>query len=84
MTPIVHMICRQGQPVAVTVGTNEATLSAGVAPRDLALVPAMCVYALEIAADQRPGPYRDDDAERYALAVTSRTAARTLSPKRRR
>ncbi len=84
MTPIVQMICRQGQPVAVTVATDEATLSARVASSDRALVQAMCVYALEIAAGERPGPYRDDDAERYALAVTSHTAARTRSPIRRR
>ena len=62
MTPIIQMICRQSQPVAVTVGTDEATLSADVASRDLALVQAMCVYALEIAAGERPGPYRDGDA----------------------
>jgi len=42
--------------VAVTVGADEATLSASVATRDLALVQAMCVYALEIAAGERPGP----------------------------
>ena len=56
MTPIVQIICRQSQPVAVTVGTDEATLSARVASSDLALVQAMCVYALEIAAGERPGP----------------------------
>ncbi len=83
MTPIVQMICRQGQPVAVTVGADEATLSADVASRDRALVQAMCVYALEIAAGKRPGPYRDDNAERYANLLASHMAARTLSPMRR-
>jgi hypothetical protein len=39
-------------------------------------VQAKALYALEIRAGQRPGPYTDEDAERYAKAVTARRAGR--------
>ncbi len=78
---MVQMICRQGQPVAVT---GEATLSAGVASRDRAR--QACAYTRSRSPPVNdPARIEDGDAELYALAVTSsHTAARTRSPKRRR
>jgi hypothetical protein len=36
---------------------------------DQRLVAAKCLYALEINAGDRPGPYRDEDADQYAHHV---------------
>lgn len=75
----VQVICHRGRPVAVTIGADEAAITGSVAPADLRVVQAMCVYALEIAAGDRSGPYRDADAERHALQITSRVASTARS-----
>lgn len=35
-------------------------------PADRRMVVFMCAYAIDIARGRLPGPYRDDDARRYA------------------
>ena len=55
----------EGQPVAV-VGGNGVAVSDQVSAEDVATVHGMCVYALEVFAGERPGPYRDEDALKYA------------------
>lgn len=64
------LICRGGEPVAAVLDDNRAAISARVAPKQLAHVQVMCLFALEVATGQRPHPYRDADAETYAEAVT--------------
>ena len=69
MTFPVQVIHRAGLPVAVTVGSSHAILDEHLVGEDLRLAQAMCAYALEVAAGERPGPYRDEDAARYASAL---------------
>lgn len=63
-----QIIQLDSQPVAVIVGTREAIISESVRPHDRSTVERMCVYALEIAGGERPGPYRDGDAVLHAQA----------------
>lgn len=56
--------------VAVVIGTDHAAISDRVPQDRRQLVQRMCVYALEIASGERPGPYRDKDAERHAKAAS--------------
>jgi hypothetical protein len=68
--PIIH----QGQLSAVVVGglaIIEDTLT-DAAHRH---VQAMCLYALEIAGHERPGPYSDAAADAYAQAALAQNPA---------
>lgn len=64
--PIIQLIELDGEPVAVTVGADRAVISDRVGGGSRALVEAMCLFALQIAAGERPGPYSGADAERWA------------------
>lgn len=56
--------------VAVVVG-DQAIIPKGLPAADRQTVKAMCLYALEVIAGSRPGPYTTDRALEYA----SRAAA---------
>jgi hypothetical protein len=66
--PIIH----QGQLSAVVVGglaVIEDTLTYAAHRH----VQAMCLYALEIADHERPGPYNDAAADAYAQAALAQS-----------
>lgn len=63
---IIQVIELEGEPVAVTVGADRAVISENVNARIRPTVEAMCIYALQIAAGERPGPYRAADAKHWA------------------
>jgi hypothetical protein len=48
-----------------------AIIPDAVPASDLPAVKAKCLYALEIAADVRPGPYTDAGAATYPQAVAA-------------
>ena len=54
-----------GRAVAAVAG-GEAIIRRGLTNGELAHVQAMAVFALEIEAGERPGPYSDGGAERHA------------------
>ena len=59
--PIEH----DGHVVALVAG-GRALIGDRLAGHMLALVRAKCLYALEVQAGERPGPYSDEAATRYA------------------
>ena len=59
--PIEH----HGHVVALVAGCR-ALIGDELAGDALALVRAKCLYALEVQAGERPGPYSDEAAARYA------------------
>ena len=61
--PIEH----DGHVVALVAG-GRALIGNELAGGALALVRAKCLYALEVQAAERPGPYSDQAATRYAPA----------------
>ena len=67
----IHFIELDGQPVAVAAD-GLAIVDAGVIGEPLARVQAKALYALEIQAGRRRGPYTDADAERYAHRAARR------------
>jgi hypothetical protein len=69
---IVHIIELRGRAVAV-VAADRLIIPDALTGADRLRVQAKALYALEIAAGERPGPYSDDRAERYADTVTART-----------
>ena len=71
-----------GQPAAIAAG-GQAIIAAHVRPHQLRHVQAKALYALQIQAGERPGPYTDRDAEHYA-AGASTPAATSRKPRRRR
>ena len=74
----IQLITRNDRPVALVAG-DTAIVADHVADHDRARVQAMCLYAMEIAAGDRPGPYADELAEQYAdraIALRSRNARR--------
>lgn len=62
--PIIH----RGVLVAIVIA-DEAIIADAVPTGDLAAVKAKCLYALEIAAGERPGPYTDAGAAAYVQAI---------------
>jgi hypothetical protein len=71
--PIEH----DGHVVALVAG-GRALIGDQLADGALALVRAKCLYALEVQAGERPGPYSDEAATRYARrALAHRHAARS-------
>lgn len=74
--PIIQLIELEGEPVAVTVGADRAVISEHVTRSSRSTVEAMCVFALQIAAGERPGPYRATEAERWARRHRTRRCER--------
>jgi hypothetical protein len=69
----IEIINLDGQPAAIAVD-GSAIVAEHVPAQQLTHVQAKALYALQIQAGERPGPYNDDQAEHYA-----RTAARAAS-----
>ncbi len=68
----------QGRLAAVVIG-EEATIDGSLSGQQLVDVQAMCLYALEIAAGERPGAYSDRAAAAFAAQVRAqRAVARAL------
>ena len=68
-----QLILQHGRPAAV-VGAQRIYLAPHIAGLPLAHpvrrhVVAKAVYALDVAEGSRPGPYRDDAADRWARRV---------------
>jgi hypothetical protein len=61
LQPITH----RGRIVAIVIA-GRAIIDDTLAVDEHRHVQAMCLYALEIADRERPGPYTDAAAERYA------------------
>lgn len=61
----IQKIIYQGRLAAVTIA-DQAILTEELPDPDERAVKAMCLYALEIAAGLRPGPYTDEQALEYA------------------
>jgi hypothetical protein len=68
--PITH----RGRLAAIVVA-GEAIIEDTLTETDFRHVQAMCLYALEIADRERPGPYTDADAAVYAQEIMSRVLA---------
>jgi len=64
--PIIH----HGALVAVVIA-DQAIIPDAVPASDLPAVKAKCLYALEIAAGERPGPYTDAGAAAYASTIAA-------------
>lgn len=68
-----------GRPVALALG-EDAILAEHITGDERRIAAGMALYALEIQAGRRAGPYRNADAERYArhaiAAPPSRSAPR--------
>lgn len=61
----IQIIELQGRPVALALG-EDAVIADNVTGEERSIVAGMALYALEIQSGQRPGPYSDTAAERYA------------------
>ena len=64
--PIIHH-----RALVAIVIADQAIIPAAVPASDLPVVKAKCLYALEIAAGERPGPYSDASASAYAQATAA-------------
>lgn len=62
----IQIIELDGRPVAAVIGTNQAVISDNLSEGLRGLAERMCLYALEIAAGNRPGPYGNEEALRHA------------------
>jgi hypothetical protein len=71
--PIVQIIALRGRPAAL-VAADRLIIPDALTGADRLRVQAKALYALEIAAGARPGPYTDRGAERYADAVAARAS----------
>jgi hypothetical protein len=60
-----QQITYHGEVVAVVIA-DQAIIPKALPAEDRRTVEAMCLYALEVAAGQRAGPYSDDRALAYA------------------
>lgn len=74
LQPIIH----QGQLAAIVVG-GLAVIDDTLSDEAFRHVQAMCIYALQIADRERPGPYKDAVADAYARAATAPDQASTPS-----
>lgn len=61
----IQLITHNDRPAAIVAG-DTAIVADHVADNDVARVQAMCLYAMEITAGDRAGPYTDALAEQYA------------------
>jgi hypothetical protein len=64
--PIIH----RGALVAVVIA-DQAIIRDAVLASDLPTVKAKCLYAMEIAAGERRGPYTDAGAAAYFRAIAA-------------
>jgi hypothetical protein len=78
----IQIINLGGQPAAIAVD-GRAIVAEHVPAHQLAHVQAKALYALQIQAGERPGPYDDDHAEHYAKRAV-RAASHTEPPAVRR
>lgn len=77
----IQVIELRGRPVALAL-VDEAILADHITDTDRPIVAGMALYALEIQTGARPGPYSNEDAERYARRELALRTAR--APRRRR
>lgn len=80
---IIQIIDLDGQPAAIAAG-GRAIITDRVPPNQLAHVQAKALYALQIQAGNRTGPYTDHDAEQYARDIADTHTTRPPRPRRRR
>jgi len=78
----IQVIELHGRPVALAL-SDEAILADHITTDDRPIVAAMALYAIEIQTGTRPGPYNDNDAERYARRELALRTARALPRPRR-
>jgi hypothetical protein len=71
----IEIITVAGRPAAI-VTAGQAIISEQLSTAALQRAQAKALYALQIQAGERPGPYRDADAESYARSAL-RAARRT-------
>jgi hypothetical protein len=75
----IQIIDLDGRPAALAAA-GGAIIAGHVSPPLLAHVQAKALYALQIQAGERPGPYTDIDAEHYARAATGASSHRGRMP----
>ena len=78
----IQIIELHGRPVALALG-DQAILADHITDDDRPIVAGMALYAIEIQASARPGPYSNADAERYARRELALRTARALPRPRR-
>ena len=77
--PRVQLIHYQGRLAGLVVG-EEAIIEAGLAGEEQLDVQAMCLFAIELAAGERPGQYSDERAMAFARqARAQRSIAHNLA-----
>ncbi|MEJ7894206.1 MAG: hypothetical protein WKF94_16375 [Solirubrobacteraceae bacterium] len=79
----IQVIELRGRPVALALA-DEAILADHITDDEQPIVAGMALYALEVQAGARPGPYTDADAERYARRELALRAAARPVPRPRR
>jgi len=78
----IQVIELRGRPVALALG-EEAIIADHVTGQDRSIVAGMTLYALEVQAGARPGPYADADAERFARRAIALRQAQSPRVRRR-
>jgi hypothetical protein len=78
----IQVIELRGRPVALALG-DDAIVADHVTGEDRSIVAGMALYALEIQAGARPGPYSDAAAEHYARQTLAPRPARLPRTRRR-
>lgn len=78
----IQLITHNSRPAAIVAG-DTAIIADHVADDDRRRVQAMCLYATEIAAGDRPGPYTDQLAEQYADRAIALRSSNTRRGRRR-
>ena len=80
----IQVIELRGRAVALAL-VDEAILADNITDADRPIVAGMALYAIEIQTGNRPGPYTDADAERYARReLALRTTRTATAPRARR
>ena len=65
-----------GHLAAVVLSHDEVKILDSVSDEALPEVQAMCLFAMEIAGGDRPGPYTDQRARRFAAQMHAQRAVR--------
>lgn len=78
----IQIIELDGRPVALALG-DEAILADHITDDDRPIVAGMALYAIEVQAGTRPGPYSDADAERHTRRELAPRSAPTIPRLRR-